>query len=110
MIQIRRGTTWVSDVHVCMHKHARLGRYGGMFPQEIFRCSEIASEAILGHQQSGSNYMARGVLHPIFGCPCMHLQSQLTWNFYERRYYGWQNSRWGDIRKTSGELSVERLK
>ena len=23
----------------------------------------------------------------------VHLLSQLTWNFYERRHYGWQNSR-----------------
>ena len=23
----------------------------------------------------------------------VHLLSQLTWNFYHRRYYGWQNSR-----------------
>ena len=53
-----------------MHKHARLGGSGGMFPQEI-RCSEIASEAILAQKQSGSSYMARGVLHPIFGCPCI---------------------------------------
>ena len=27
----------VSDVYVCMHKHARLGRSGGRLPQEIFR-------------------------------------------------------------------------
>ena len=50
------------------------------------RCSEIASEAILGQKQSCSSYMARGVLHPIFGCPHMHLLSQLTMNFQERRY------------------------
>ena len=35
------------------------------------KCSEIASEAILGQKQSGSSYMARRVLHPIFGCPCI---------------------------------------
>ena len=40
--------------------------------------SEIASEAILGQKQSRSSYMAHGVLHPIFGCPCVHLLSQLT--------------------------------
>ena len=42
-----------------------------MVPQEI-RCSGIASEAIFGQLQSCSSYMASGVLHPIFGCPCMH--------------------------------------
>ena len=47
------------------------------------RCSEIASEAILGQKQSR---VARGVLLPIFGCPCMHLLGQLTSNFHERRY------------------------
>ena len=56
-----------------------------MLPQEI-RCSEIASEAILGQKQSRSSYMARGILHPIFGCPRLHLLCQLTLNFHERRY------------------------
>ena len=50
------------------------------------RCSEIASEAILEQEQSRSSYIARGVLHPIFGChACMHLLSQLTLNFHKRR-------------------------
>ena len=52
----RRGVT-------CMHKHARLGGSGGMLCQEIFlenRCSEIASEAILGQKQNHSSYMAHG--------------------------------------------------
>ena len=59
-----------------------------MLPQEILeiRCSEIASEAILGQKQSCSSYMVRRVLHPIFGCPCMHLLSKLTLNFHVRRY------------------------
>ena len=69
-------------MYVCMHKHTKLGGSGGMLPQEILeiRCSEIASEAILGQKQSRSSYMARGVLHPIFGCPRMYLLSQLTSN------------------------------
>ena len=29
--------------------------------------------------------------------PCVHLLSQLTSNFHNSRYWGWQNSRWGDI-------------
>ena len=54
------------------------------------RCSEIASEAILEQKQSVvAKHMACGALHPIFGCQCMHLLSQLTLNFNERRYYGW---------------------
>ena len=32
-----RGVTWMSDVYVYMHKHARLGGSRGMLPQEIFR-------------------------------------------------------------------------
>ena len=36
------------------------------------RCSEIAYEAILGRKQNRKSYMARGVLHPIFGWPRMH--------------------------------------
>ena len=63
------------DVHVCMHKHARLGQSEAMFPQEILemRCSEITSKAILEQKQSRSSYMARGVLHIIFDCERMHL-------------------------------------
>ena len=40
-----------------------------MLPQKIFEtvCSEIASEAILGRNPSRSNYMAQGVLYPLFG-------------------------------------------
>ena len=81
---------WVCDVYACITKQ----RVGGMLPQEIFReirCSEIACEAILGQKQSRSSsvrYMARRILYPVHGCPFMHLQSQLTSNFHERRYYG----------------------
>ena len=62
------------------HKHARLGGSGGMLPREFFkiRCTEIASVDILGQKQSRNSYMACGVLHPMFGCPCMHVLSQLT--------------------------------
>ena len=57
-----------------MDKHPRLEGSGGMLPHLEIRCSEIASEAILGHRQSHSSYTARRVtvLHPIFGCPRMH--------------------------------------
>ena len=75
-------------LHIWMYEYARLGGSGGMPPRKFLeiRCSEIASEAILGQKQSGSSYMARGAMHPIFGCSCMHLLSQLTSNFHERRY------------------------
>ena len=82
----------MSDVYVCMRKHARQWRSGGMFLQEIFKKldalrsttmalllsqnglrSNIASEAILGQKRSRSSYIAHGVLHLIFGCACMHL-------------------------------------
>ena len=68
---IRRGATWVSDVYVCMHKHARLGGLGAYSPRKFLgiRCSEIASEAILGQKQNCSSYMTHRVLYPIFGCP-----------------------------------------
>ena len=71
-----------------MHKHGRVGGLGACSPRKFLeiRCSEIASEAILGQKQSRSSYTARGVLHPIFGCPCVHLLSQLTSDFHERRY------------------------
>ena len=67
------------------------------------RCSEVASEAeatsattalLLRQKQSCSSYMVCRVVHPIIGCPCMHLLSQLTLIFNERRYYSWENSRW----------------
>ena len=47
----------MSDLYACVHKHARLGGSGGRKFLEI-RCSEIASEAILGQKQSCSIYMA----------------------------------------------------
>ena len=58
----------MSDVYVCMHKNARAGGSGGCSPRKILeiRCSEIASEAILGQKLSRSSYMARG---EIFVCP-----------------------------------------
>ena len=46
-----------------------------MHPRKVLeiRCSDIASEAILGQKQSCSSCMARRALHPIFSCPYMHL-------------------------------------
>ena len=71
-----------------MQDYARLARSGGMPPKTFLeiRCSEIASEAILGQNQSCGSYMAHEVLHPIFGHPCTHMLSQLTLNFHKRRY------------------------
>ena len=74
-------------IYGCMNMHARGVWPGACSPRKFLeiRCSEIASEAILGQKQSGSSYMARGAMHPIFGCSCMHLLSQLTSNFHERK-------------------------
>ena len=102
-------------MHVYLHRHARVGGVWGHTPlpkkknfQINIGCSEIASEAIVGQKQSRSSCMACGVLHRIFGCPCMHLLRQLTRNLYEGKNYGWQNSRRGDV--TIRTVDVERLK
>ena len=63
----------MSDVHVCMFKHTKQGGSEGMLHQKIgknqmLRCSEIASEAILGQKQSCSSYVVCRVLHPVFAC------------------------------------------
>ena len=49
----RRRVTWLSVVYVCMYKHTRSmtrGAWGHAPPGKFLeiRCSEIASEAILG--------------------------------------------------------------
>ena len=70
-----------------LHKHARLGGSGGMLPQRKFleiRCSETASEAILGQKQSRSSYLVHG--SSIASNFWLHLLSQLTSNFHGRKY------------------------
>ena len=54
------------DMYVWLHKHARLRGLGACSPRKFLeiRCSEMASEAILGQSQSRSSYMARRVLYP----------------------------------------------
>ena len=47
----------MSDLCVCVHKHARLGGMGACSPRKI-RCSEIVSEAILEQKQSHISYTA----------------------------------------------------
>ena len=44
----------MSDLYVCMHKHARVGGLGACSPRKFLeiRSSEVASEAILGQKQS----------------------------------------------------------
>ena len=80
----------MSDLCVCIHKQVRVGgaAWGHAPPENVLeiRCSEIVFEVILGQKQSRSSYMVHRVFHPIFGFPCMHLLSQLTSNFHERRY------------------------
>ena len=75
----RRGVTWTSN----LHKLTRLGCLGACSPRKVLeiRCSEIDSEVILGQKHSHTSYLASRVLHP-----CMHLLSQLTSNFPDRRY------------------------
>ena len=48
------------------------------------RCSEVASEEILGQKQSSSSsvrYMARGVLYPVFG---LSVAQHLTFHVFIR--------------------------
>ena len=52
----------MSDLYVCMHKHARLRGSGDMLPQKIFLNYMLS---ILVQKQSHSSYMARGELHSI---------------------------------------------
>ena len=81
------------------------GGVGAYSPREI-RCSEIASKAIWGQKQAQQLYMARGVLHPISGCPCMHLLSQGI----STREGTTVGRTAGDItKKTTGE-NLQRLK
>ena len=56
-----------------------------------------------------ASYMVREVLHPIFGCQCMHLLSQLTLNFDERRYtkVGRTAGAWGDITRRTNSRAPE---
>ena len=95
-------------MYACISKHARQGRLGACSPRKFLeiRCSEIASEDILGRKQSCCSYMAHGVLHPTFDCPCGDSLSQLTLNFHERRYDGWENSRWGEIARRAPEITI----
>ena len=56
-------------------------------PSKVSRYTGEALKLLLRpfwNRSRGECYMAHGVLHPIFGCP-MHLLSQLTSNFQERR-------------------------
>ena len=48
-----------------LHKYTRLGGSGGILAKKFLeiRCSEIASDAILGQKQSRSSNMTRGVSH-----------------------------------------------
>ena len=86
------------DVYVCIYNHAKVGGVWGHappLPRKVLeiKCPEIASETILGENQSHIIYMVCRVVHQIFGCPYMHLLSQLTLNFHDRTYYSWQNGR-----------------
>ena len=60
-----------------------LGGLGACSPRKFLeiRCSEIASQAILGQKHSHTSYLTRGVLHPIFSCPCMHFTKPADWAY-----------------------------
>ena len=59
--------------HCTEHVSANI-RHNNQLHWGDIRFSEISSETILGQKQSyQDSYMTCGVLHPIFGCPCMHL-------------------------------------
>ena len=68
------------------------GGRGACSPRKFL---DISSEANFGQKQTRSIYMIHRVLHPVFGCPCMHVQSQPTLNFHD-----WQNA--------GGVASLER--
>ena len=82
-------------VYISKQAHKTRGS-GGMFPQEL---------DLLGPWLDKSRAIVATVLSN-FRLSYMHLLSQLTLNFHKRRYWGWKNSRWGDIyRRTTAELS-----
>ena len=68
---------------------------GGRGVCSLRKFLDISSEANLGQKQSHSSCITCRVLHPVFGCPCMHVQSQPTMNFHD-----WQNA--------GGVASLER--
>ena len=63
------------------------------------RCSEIASEAILGPNRSRSSYMACRVLHPIFGCPYSYAFADINFSTKED----------ATVRKTAGGVTDEEI-
>jgi len=71
----------VSAVYVYMHEHARVGEVDTPRKFLEIRYSEIASKAIWDTKWLHGSY-------PIFGCPYVHLLSQLTSNLHEGRYCG----------------------
>ena len=69
-----------------MHKHAKLEGFGGILHQEM-RCSEIALGPFWDvRKPSRSSYMGRRVSSPLFGCPRVHVLSQLTLHFHKTMY------------------------
>ena len=79
----------MSNVCACMHEHVRLGRSGGMFPQEILqiRWSEVASEAIWDKTRTvGAAWLAEYCIQFLGVHVCICMLSQLTSNFQDRRY------------------------
>ena len=96
----------MSDLYVCVHKHARLAGSRGMLPQESFLKFDALRLLLRPFWDRSRAVVATWFTEyfiQFFGCPCMHLLSQLTSNSTTE---GWQNSRWGDITRRT---TLERL-
>ena len=74
----------MSDVYVCMHKHARLGGSGGMLPLEIFHKLDALRLLLRPFWDRSKTivalYMAPNVLHPIFGCLYNYAFVKASWH------------------------------
>ena len=86
----RREVTWVSDVHVWMYKHARLGGCRGMFPLEIYQKLDALRLLLRPFWDRSRDIVATMPIHSIASSFCLsiHLLCQLTLNFHERSYSG----------------------
>ena len=84
----QRGVTWTSDYKTRgVWGHAPPGNFQKLDALRLLlRPFWDRSRALV------ATWLA-AILHPIFGCPCMHLFISTR----EGTYLGWQNSRWDDI-------------
>lgn len=80
--------------YVCMHACKAWGVWGHAPPGNFFEitCSEIASEAILRALVLQQLQSTPGIGPSI----CAFARLADIKFLHDRRYYGWQSSRWGD--------------